>query len=282
MKRLLMSLMMLVAHSEFAQAQTVPLVEAPLSKSCFRNDLSMDLTGTLTVRQEDKTITLKQKATARHEFMERVLEAKDGVAEKTARIYQAAEATISIDGEVNKRSFRPEHTMMVTQRTGNQRLTYCPQGLLNQDEKELTEHFDTLALPGILPGKEVAVGATWPIPTQIVLALCDLDGLVSGNLTGKLSKVDGDVAQGTVDGIVKGIGMGAQATLEIKARFAFNLKEQRIIAVEWQQHDERLQGPVNPALTADVTYKLRRTPIIEPNELNEIALVRASRLPPKK
>jgi hypothetical protein len=115
-----------------------------------------------------------------------------------------------------------------------------------------------------------------------VLALCDVDALVGGNLTGKLSKVQGDVAEGTVEGIVKGIGMGAQVTMEIKARFAFELKEKRIIALEWQQHDERLQGPVNPALVADVTYRLKRTPILEPNELSEIALVRALSVPAEK
>ena len=48
-----------------------------------------------------------------------------------------------------KRAFRPEHTLMVAQRTGNQLITYCPTGLLTHEEKELTEHFDTLALPGL-------------------------------------------------------------------------------------------------------------------------------------
>ncbi len=131
----------------------------------------------------------------------------------------------------------------------------------------------------MLPGKDIAVGGTWTVATQAVLALCDLDGLVSGSLTGRLAKVQGDVAEGTIDGIIKGIGMGAQVTLEVKARFAFELKEKRIIAVEWQQHDERLQGPISPSLTADVTYKLKRTPILEPNELSEIALVRALAVP---
>src|SRR4029077_3791718 len=70
--------------------------------------------------------------------------------------------------------------------------------------------------------------------------------------------------------------------MEIKARYAFDLKEKRIIALEWMQHEERLQGPANPALAADGVFKLKRTPIIEPNELNEIALVRALSVPADK
>jgi hypothetical protein len=258
-----------------AHAQTVPLAEAPLPKSCFRVELTMDLTGRVSVQQEGKTIHLKQAASARHEFLERVLEAKDGVAEKTARLYRAAEANITIDTDVAHRALRADRTLMIAQRARDQLLTYCPTGLLTHEEKELTEHFDTLAVPGLLPGKETAVGASWTVPTNVVLALCDLEGLVSGNLTGKLTEIKGDMAQGTVDGIVKGIGMGAQVTMEVKARYAFDLKEKRIIALEWKQHDERLQGPVNPALTADVAYMLKRVPILEPNELNNIALVRA-------
>src|SRR5262245_51928325 len=192
MWRLLASVVAFLIGFEAVQAQSIPLAEAPLPKACFRIELGMELAGKITVQQEGKNITLKQTATARHEFVERILEAKDtqeGVsrAEKAARIYRAAEATIAIESDVARRALRPEHALMVSQRAGNQLVSYCPQGLLTNEEKELTEHFDTLALPGILSAKEAAVGATWTIPTHVVLALCDIEALVSGSLSGKLS-----------------------------------------------------------------------------------------------
>jgi hypothetical protein len=291
MWRRLASAVVLLGNLGLVHAQTVPLAEAPLPKSCFRVELTMNLTGKITVQQEGKNVALKQTASARLDFLERILEATGpgganqpgaSLGDKTARLYQSGEAVITIDNDVVKRSLRPEHALMLAQRTAGQLLTYCPHGLLTTEEKELTEHFDTLALPGLLPGADVAVGADWTIPNGAVLALCDVDALVSGNLTGKLVKVQGDVAEGSVEGIVKGIGMGAQVTMEVKARFAFELKEKRIIAVEWQQHEERLQGPINPACTADVIYKIKRTPIIQPNELSEIALVRALAVPADK
>ena len=282
---MLASVTVLLAGFETLHAQTVPLAEAPLPKSCFRIELSMELAGKVTVQQEGKNITLGQTASARHEFLGSRKSWKPGKDWRKNRLAFTSrpKPAIAIDGDVAKRHFRPGAARLAGKRSGQgQLLTYCPQGPLTNEEKELTEHFDTLALPGLLPGQEVAVGATWTIPTHVVLAVCDLDALVSGNLAGKLAKVQGDVAEGTVEGIIKGIGMGAQVTMEIKARFAFELKEKRIIALEWQQHDERLQGPVNPALAADVTYRLKRTPIIEPNELNEIALVRALSVPADK
>src|ERR1700730_4547240 len=130
MWRMFLSATLLLASFEGARAQTVSLVEAPLPTSCYRNDLSMELTGKVTVQQEGKNISLTQVASARHEFLERILEARDGLAEKSARIYQSAEATITIGADVAKRAFRPGHSLMVAQRIRDQLSTYCPQGLL--------------------------------------------------------------------------------------------------------------------------------------------------------
>src|SRR5207247_1084153 len=80
-----------------APAQTYPLAEAPLAKSCFRIELTMELAGTVRLQQEGKTIKLNQTAAARHIFLERIIDAKDGLAEKTARLYRTAEATITVD-----------------------------------------------------------------------------------------------------------------------------------------------------------------------------------------
>jgi hypothetical protein len=56
--------------------------------------------------------------------------------------------------------------------------------------------FDSSAVAGVLPGKEVAVGDTWKVPANVVQALCNFEGLTEHNLTGKLDRRhggDGDV-----------------------------------------------------------------------------------------
>jgi hypothetical protein len=274
MKRMLWSVALLLAGYGNVHAQTVNLAEGPLTKTCFRNELSMDMTGRITMQQDGKTVALRQNAFARHEYLERILEAKDGVGDKAVRIYQAAGATITVGNDASKLAFSPEHLLMVSHRQHNQIQTYCPSGLLTNEEMELTEHFDTLALAGLLSGKDVAVGATWVVPANVVLAVCEVDAIISGQLNAKLTSVQGSVAEVTITGIIKGISSGAQVVMEINGRLAFATTEKRIIAAEWKQHDERTQGPISPAMTADVAYKIKRTPIAEPNELNDIALVR--------
>jgi hypothetical protein len=50
--------------------------------------------------------------------------------------------------------------------------------------------------------------------------------------------------------------------------------------VEWKQSDQRQQGPVTPALSADVVIQLKRTPIAEPSELSQIVLAQVPVEPP--
>jgi hypothetical protein len=56
------------------------------------------------------------------------------------------------------------------------------------------------------------------------------------------------------------------------------------VSLEWKEADKRQQGPITPALTADVTIKLTRTPIEEPEQLNKFALVPvpAAKTPPSE
>jgi len=59
---------------------------------------------------------------------------------------------------------------------------------------EITSHFDTLAVPGLLPRREVKVGETWQVPLDVVQAIADLDAVEKADVTGKLEKIEGDFA----------------------------------------------------------------------------------------
>ena len=138
---------------------------------------------------------------------------------------------------------------------------------------EVTEHLDTLALPGLLPGKVTQVGGVWQVPNRVVAALCELDGLTEQNLEGKLEAVKGDRALIKIVGKAQGINLGAQVSMIVNAQLEFDVKAGRIVALEWRESDARQQGPASPALNADLTIKLTRTPIAEPAELGKFALV---------
>jgi hypothetical protein len=273
--RTLGTLVMLLAVATVATAETYPLTETVKVGDCFRVRLEMNLNGDIKVSRDDKPASLALTAKATHEFPERVLAVgARGLVEKSARVYETASATIKVDKGTESKSLRKERQLIVAQRWKDQPLTYSPNGALTREELELVgDHFDTLCLTGLLPGKEVAVGDSWKVDNSAVQALCHFDGLTEQGLTCKLEEVKDQIARVSVSGPANGIEMGAQVKLKIDAMYRFDLDAKRLTWLEWKQTDDRDQGPASPALAATSTMTLTRKPIERPDSLADVALV---------
>ncbi len=276
-RRLLLCVLTGLLATNALSAQGVNLAEAPLDQRSVRNELTLELEGKVLSKQNGKDLSFPHKASARHVFVERFLDAKDGgSADKAARFYTTAEGTIRFNNnEASHRSLRAERRFLVAQRVKEQIVSFSPKGPLTREEMEVTEHLDTLALPGLLPGKMTEVGKSWAIPNRVVAALCELDGLTEQNLEGKLESLTNKnhLAIIKIVGKAQGINLGAQVVMLVNVRMEFDLKSQRIVFVEWKETDERQQGPVSPAMSAELTILLNRAPIAEPAQLNKFALV---------
>ncbi len=183
-------------------------------------------------------------------------------------------ADISVGGDKSERKLRPKRTLIVAQRSNDQPLVYAPAGPLTREELELVgEHFDTLALTGLLPGKAVAKGDTWTIKNSTAQALCNFEGLTNQDLACKLVDFDAKKATVTVTGKAAGIDLGAQVKLTIDATYTFDLTAKRLVALTWNQKDEREQGPANPASKVAVETTVERKPIEQPKSLSDVALI---------
>jgi hypothetical protein len=256
-------------------AQTYPLSESLQAGDCFRIHLDMTLSGAMRVNKEGRAVSLKLEATATHEFPERILNvASDGLPEKTARVYEKAKAVISVDKDPSERALRTERRLFVAQRSKDRLVLYSPASPLTREELELiSEHFDTLALPGLLPGRAVSMGETWKVPNAIVQALCNFEGLTEQDLVCKLEEVKDQVARVSVKGSATGIDLGALTKLSIDATYQYRLDSKRLTRLEWKQKDERDQGPASPATSVQTTIALTRTAVEQPAALSDVALV---------
>jgi hypothetical protein len=272
---MLASVGVLLIAARLATAQTVRLVEKIKAGDCFGYQLHMELAGKLKITQADMPVELPLTATAVHAFGERVLTVSEhGLPEKTARTYDKAHAAIKVQNESAERTLRPERRLQVAQRHKDQSVTFCPAGPLTREELELTgDHFDTLLLTGLLPGREVKVGDTWSVHAEAAQALCHFEGLTEYRLVCKLEAVNDNVARVSVTGPASGIDLGATVKLTVRASYHFDVKASRLTEVEWKQQDVREQGPVSPASETAVTYTLKRAAIEEPVGLSNVALV---------
>jgi hypothetical protein len=264
----------LLAGAATAPAQTYSLKEIVKPDDCFRVRLEMNLSGALKVSRGGVPASLPLSAKASHEFPERVLAVDEqGLVEKCARLYETATATVTVQRDAETKALRKERRLVVVQRPKDQSLAYSPTGPLTRGELELVgDHFDTLCLTGLLPGKDVAVGATWKVPHSAAQALCHFDGLTEQGLTCKLEAVKDKVAHMSVTGPANGIELGAMVKLKVSATYHFDLTAQRLTWLEWKQTDDRDQGPANPAMTATSTTTLTRAPVARPDALADAAL----------
>jgi len=256
-------------------AESITLAESSKKGDCSHIRLHMELSGEMQATKDGKQVPLKLSASAHHDFVQKILDVSEkGLSNKTACDFNLAKAGITVGSEKTEKSLRSLRKLIVSQRFKDQPLSYCPLGPLTHEELELVgERFDTLALAGLLPGKSVAAGDTWKLANNVVQALCSFEGLTEQSLTGKLLKIDGNTAEVTITGPASGIDLGAQVKLKVDATLRFDLKSNRIVALEWAQEDDREQGPASPATKIKAVTKMERAVIETPDSLTDAALV---------
>jgi hypothetical protein len=269
------TLMVMLLVAAPAAAQTHTLAEPLKAGDCFRIRLNMKLNGEMRFQRDGKMVPIRLEATAEHAFPEHTLAVgKAGTAEKVARSYEKASAAISVGQQHSERTLRSQRHLVVAQRYKDLPLVFSPSGPLLRTELELTsEHFDTLCLVGLLPGKAVAIGDTWKVSNTVAQALCHFEGLAAQDLTCKLEQVEGKTARVSVKGKASGIDVGALVKQTIDATYRFDLAAGHLVWLEWKQKDEREQGPASPASTVETITTITRDPISVPVSLNKVALV---------
>jgi hypothetical protein len=276
LRHILLGLVFLGALAPRGWAQAIDLTEPVKPGDCFRLTLDMDLAGEMRVHRDGKEVPLKHSASAHHAFDQRVLHVNDkGLVDKTANVYQKARVENHVGDDQSLKVLRPNRSLFVSQRASDQTVTYSPAGTLFREELEVTgEHFDTLALVGLLPGKTVKVGDTWKLGNETIQALCGFEGLVNQSVTGKLEKVQNNEAVLRFSGNASGIELGAQVKRVIDATCRFDLQSHRIVGVEWEEQDDRDVGPASPAAKGQVVTRLTRQFLKEtPASLSDPALV---------
>lgn len=260
----------LIALAPFAAAQTVKLAEEVKVGDCFKYDLKLTVAGRMKVDRDGKPDTMAVEAEAAHQFAERVeASAAGGGAGKVLRYYTVAGSKSRVGADTTKRELAADRRFTVAARTATKTLHLSPDGPLTRDELDLVgEHFDTMCLPALLPGKEVKVGDTWAVPADAVQHACLFDGVLKHDLKGTLVKVENGVAEFALSGVAEGTELGAKAVVVVSATGKFDTTAGRVTALTWEQDDDRGQGAATPAMELKAKVVLTRSACDEPKELN--------------
>ena len=252
-------------------AQNVKLGEDLQPGEYHRYELELTVTGKLKVERNGKPDALPLKASASHRFVERIETADSrGGAGKVIRHYEIAKSNSVVSGEKSARELADDRRVTVAGRTESGTVHYSPLGPLFREELELiAEHFDTMVLAGLLPNKELKPGETWTLASEAVQHACQFEGITKNELVGTLVSVEAGIAKFTIAGLAEGVELGAATKTTVKANGSFDVKSSRISQLNWEQADDRGQGPASPAAELTATIALKRTVLAEePKELS--------------
>lgn len=211
--------------------------------------LDMKLNGKIKLRDAEKLVALDLKATAHHDFEERVLTISDGKPTSVGRFYNTAKADITLQDKAIAKSLRSDRRFQAAQLSGDSpTITWSPVGPLTDEELEITgEHLDVLAIHGLLPNKEVAVGEQWDVPLNVAQALAGVDAVITTKLHCKLEKVERNHAVLTLTGDLEGISKGSSLKATMAAGLVYSLESKRFTGCTWRYRENKEQGPLNPA-----------------------------------
>jgi hypothetical protein len=202
------------------------------------------------------------------EYDEKTLETPSNVqnVSRSVRYYNRVDAAIVVGESQFKPVLRPERSLVAAEISPKSALLFSPQGALTREELELIDvQTNSLLLDQFLPDKPVTLGESWKPSEDLMAQLLGLDEVGNTDVECMLKEVTDRVARFEMIGNVSGAVEGVTSEIQVKARYRFDLKRNRIDWLGMLINEKRLSSPVNDGL--DVVAQLQT--IIIPADASE-------------
>ncbi|MCL2349711.1 MAG: hypothetical protein FWC50_15780 [Planctomycetaceae bacterium] len=186
---------------------------------------------------------------------------------KSTRYYDAARAKIQVGDQYNLSELDAGRKLIVCDIDKNTTL-YSPKGSLKDDQLLLIEDLpaNTLLLDHLLPNRDgVKIGDKWNVPEKALTSLLGLEVIEKHDIQAVLTSVTDHVALVELNGTAEGASLGAASTMEVKAKFQFDLKTRRITWLGLVIQEDRSLGNVGPAVTLVAKLMIK----IQPDKISD-------------
>ena len=279
----------------FALATAVsPAMAASPAKStiAFRSQRRPANTDHVTVRlevggetnytSEGKPRREKMSVECNLEYFEKTLETPAGrdAAWRSVRDYQKVQADVKVGDGQFKPSLQPQHHLIAVEAAKPTALLFAPQGNPTRDELDAIDiQANSLLLDRLLPEKPVAVGDHWPHAAELMAAMLGLDEVAKTTVQSTLREVTPTVARFELGGQVEGTIYGVSTKIELRGRYRFDLRTQRIDWLGMLIKEERRGSFVDDGLDVVSRLQMIIAPAEEPASLAEAALAKVALKP---
>ena len=190
----------------------------------------------------------------------------------TARVYETAEAEISVGGRSDKSQLDAARRLMVVRRQSNQLTYYSPQGPLTRGDLELVAaQCDPCVARQLLPEESVEVNQTWKPAENVLADLFGLQHVTKSTIECKLLSATDHLAEIQIAGVAEGITLGAKSTLKLDGTITFDRKRREISRIAVTVNEKRDVGLFAPGFRMEAHIDTTLSPAKAPKELsNEV------------
>ncbi|QDT90578.1 hypothetical protein [Gimesia algae] len=226
----------------------------------FNVDSTIRVKGQLeTAIKTGQARSLELDVDGKFQYLERRLPGtgRDAEAFRSLRYYEAATATIDVQGQKTYARGSDKHRLIVAEGTLEGLSLHAPNSHLLPTELELLNSpGDSLPVLALLPQSDVDVGEVWTPDRWVLQSLTGLEAVLKSELTCQLDSVEDQLATISFTGSIEGATVGAQTTITVKGKLQFRRDHNYISQLELQQTEKRSVGSVSPGMkvTADVNW----------------------------
>jgi hypothetical protein len=227
---------------------------------------------------DGKVERLKMSVVCNFSFDERTLETPeipempDGRV-RSIRFYDRAEAVVRVEEDGVQPVLRPDRRLIVAETSGRSVTLFSPRGPLSRDELDLIDVLgNSLLLDRLLPAEPVAMGDSWKLPKDLVIAMLGLDEAAEADVEATLTEVTETAARFQLAGGVSGAISGVSSTIDLKGRYRFSRKAGRVDWLGLLVREQRGISHVKRGVDAVARLQLTVVPIDEPDHLSDAAL----------
>jgi hypothetical protein len=258
-----------------------------------RVEVAMQVGGDVKLVTDGKSKTLPMSVVANLKYDERLMAlGRDKRPVRAIRYYDDARAAIKVDKGGEKPTLGDRHRLIVVDKPEKSAATlFCPTEALFREELDLIDvPGNTLVMDRLLPAEAVALGESWKPTDQVLADLLGLEAVSWADVECMLGEVKDGVAAVSAAGSLSGAVGGVSTEIELKIKYKFNLKSNRITLLALLIKEKRSVGHVGPGLdtvakvivtiapiaksenlTAAETQKLPQKPTPELSELSYLA-----------
>ncbi|MCE5268166.1 MAG: hypothetical protein LLG00_09805 [Planctomycetaceae bacterium] len=246
--------------STFA-AETKPTVTLQSRRAEGQTDrvvVLLEVGGDLKARPDGKQLQrTRMSGVDRLTYQETVIQTADDRL-RALRYYEKAESSVKFKDD-SLRSSLPSDRQLVGVAVDLPKATlFALGGPLQREELEVIDILgNSLLLDNLLPDKPAAVGDTWKPNDKLMAAILGLESVTRGDVQCKLTEVTDEVARIELAGRVEGRFSDTSARIQLRGKFRFDRRTNRIDWFALLSKENRTAGQVTDGF--DVVVRLQMT-----------------------